>query len=924
MQRNLLSILFLLIFCFSNFTFAQIKFKTAGVGGGGALFSPSINPNNTNQYSVACDMSQVFITRDWGNSYDQIHYSQVQSSHNSKVCYTKDTNILYCITYANDMAVPVKSTNGGVSYSSLSGYTTINELAFGIWVDFNNPLRLIVSQYGAIYFSDDSGISFKKIHTAASSGTGVVVGGVFFDDSKIYIGSSDGIILSNNNGTSFSVEVPNGMPAKEHIWSFAAAKNGQETTFYLLTAEEGNFWAGMFDGDPSAYRAWVNNTFQATTKAAYKYNPNTKTLNSLSTAFDRSKDFPMWIGCAANNPDVIYLSGGSSISAPLVRKSTDKGNSWIDVFNSSNNKNIVSGWSGQGGDRGWSYGEVALGFTVCPNNSDKLIFTDFGYVHNSTNGGQTWQQAYTSVSHPMNTAITPKQDYKSIGIENTTSWQVIWSDSLNIFSCFSDIKGIRSTNGGDSWSFNYTGHNANSMYRVAKMSNGTLIGASSNIHDMYQTTRLQDKLLDANDSEGKLVYSTDKGATWSLIKSFGHPVFWVEIDPNNSNTAYCSVIHYANGTGMGGVYKTTDLNKLSGSTWTKLANPPRTEGHPASLKVLKNGDLLATYGGRRNSSGAFTSSSGVFLYSNQINSWQDISHNGMKYYTKDVVLDPTDANESTWYVCVFSGWGGAPNGLGGLYRTTNKGASWAKIWNSDRVTSITFDPNLNNQNKTQAYLTTEQTGLWISKNINDATPTFENVPEYAFRQPERVFFNPYNSKEMWVTSFGNGMKFTNDKKVISTYQIVSQANPNGTIQPNGIVTANSNESIKFVITPNPNYAIDSLEIDGNKIAPMNEFTFASLSKNHSITANFKSTTAIDYNDLSDVDLFKIANDKLTFNTSFSIEEISQINIVDITGNRIEAKINNSSIDLTQLISGVYFLTVSVENKVYTKSFIISR
>ena len=29
---------------------------------------------------------------------------------------------------------------------------------------------------------------------------------------------------------------------------------------------------------------------------------------------------------------------------------------------------------------------------------------------------------------------------------------------------------------------------------------------------------------------------------------------------------------------------------------------------------------------------------------------------------------------------------------------------------------------------------------------------------YPFRQPERVFFNPYNPDEVWVSSFGNGMK----------------------------------------------------------------------------------------------------------------------------------------------------------------------
>jgi hypothetical protein len=42
--------------------------------------------------------------------------------------------------------------------------------------------------------------------------------------------------------------------------------------------------------------------------------------------------------------------------------------------------------------------------------------------------------------------------------------------------------------------------------------------------------------------------------------------------------------------------------------------------------------------------------------------------------------------------------------------------------------------------------------------MNTAIPSWELVSSYPFRQPERVFFNPFNANEMWVSSFGNGMK----------------------------------------------------------------------------------------------------------------------------------------------------------------------
>jgi hypothetical protein len=172
--------------------------------------------------------------------------------------------------------------------------------------------------------------------------------------------------------------------------------------------------------------------------------------------------------------------------------------------------------------------------------------------------------------------------------------------------------------------------------------------------------------------------------------------------------------------------------------------------------VLKDGKVVCTFSGRRNGAGTFTASSGVFIYDPVANSWSDVSHPDMHYWTKDLVIDPNDTTQNTWYAGVFSGWGGAPNGLGGLFKTSNRGLNWTKLTGTqfDRVTSLTFNP----QNLNQAFLTTETQGLWMSNNMNAATPIWSLVDSYPFRQPERVYFNPTNQNEMWVSSFGNGMK----------------------------------------------------------------------------------------------------------------------------------------------------------------------
>ena len=79
-MRTLLLISLLLLPLYS----LEIDFKPTGIGGGGAIFELSINPNNTDEYYAACDMGQLFHTEDFGLSYNQIHYNKLKASTDTK------------------------------------------------------------------------------------------------------------------------------------------------------------------------------------------------------------------------------------------------------------------------------------------------------------------------------------------------------------------------------------------------------------------------------------------------------------------------------------------------------------------------------------------------------------------------------------------------------------------------------------------------------------------------------------------------------------------------------------------------------------------------------------------------------------------------------------------------------------------------
>src|SRR6185503_17346967 len=174
-------------------------------------------------------------------------------------------------------------------------------------------------------------------------------------------------------------------------------------------------------------------------------------------------------------------------------------------------------------------------------------------------------------------------------------------------------------------------------------------------------------------------------ATWSLIHEFNHPVVYIERDPSNANRMYAMVVDGISSPtagAAGGVWVTNNLSAGAASTWTKLSNPPRTQGHGYYIKALNDGTLVATYSGRRFDDGTgerFTDSSGVFYSTDGGTTWLDRSHVNMHWYTKGITIDPTDATQNTWYVAVANGFSGTGNDLGDVYRTMNRGVSWTKI-----------------------------------------------------------------------------------------------------------------------------------------------------------------------------------------------------------------------------------------------------
>lgn len=725
------------------FTFAQpTSWQSRGIGGGGALFCPSISPLDANNMYLQCDMSEVFHTTNKGASWDIVHFHEMISTGGiNTVEFTSDANILYAVNtdYITEERFPVKSTDGGQSWIPTAQDPTGAETWY-LSADPQSTNRLLAASYDELFFSSNGGTSF----TSVFSMNDFHIAGVFWDGNTIYIGTRQGLLVSTNGGTSFSMSSTPGIPAGSGFISFTGGKSGGVTRLMGTIASQADLYPGIKALDIGICTDVLKLNVGAGNWTSVYNNINTDHAVFLITS-------------AGNNSTTFYLGGtNTNNSFPVVYKTTNGGTSWSETFMGVNNQNVTTGWSGYQGDENWWFGEIIFGLKAAPNDANTVIITDYGYAHVTSDGGTNWKQAYVQAAdqNPAGSPTPTGKAYTGNGLENTASWYMHWVGNNGIFAGYTDITAIRSTDNGQKWSKNYSGINYNTVYHIIEAPNGTLYAAVSDIHDLYQSTYLEDNRID--NGSGAILYSTDDGASWNMLHDFDMPVIWLALNPNNANELYASVVNSASG----GIYKTTNLNANAASTWNITATPPRTEGHPYNVRVLNDGTLVSSWSGRRDNN-AFTQSSGVYSSGNGGTSWQDVSDPGMHYWTKDLIIDPHDAAQNTWYAAVHSGWGGPANNLGGLYKTTNRGTSWTRVFDSYRVESATIHP----LNGNEIYVTTESDGLWYSSNLNTATPVFSNLEEYPFQHPTRVFFNPYNEHDIWTTTFGNGLRLGVDGSV---------------------------------------------------------------------------------------------------------------------------------------------------------------
>ncbi|MBN1611822.1 MAG: hypothetical protein JW940_34640 [Polyangiaceae bacterium] len=675
----------------------------------------------------------------------------------SQFRFTADPSIVYAVNLPWPPLGPpalVKSSDGGLTWNAPVASRYAADSPYYLFVDPRSSTRLLCSDYRHLYFSSDGGQSFTQVHATRREG-GLLVSGAYFGGRDIYVATNDGVLASHDNGLSYAPDasLDAGLPEDESIVSFASAEQNGRVRFLAVTFRNRDIHghatvtadttAGDLDLFSNMYRLTLGQS--GWIPASSGLAPNEKLA---------------MVAMSPDDVDVAYAAGGARIPAaedpdagmaPVIVKTVDGGTTWRSTFLSEHNANIATGWSGDHGDMGWHFGEYALGLAVSAHDPDRVVFTDLGFVHVSSDGGAHWRQAYvhSADQNPIGRDTPKSHFYRSNGVEQTSGWWLTWSDRNTLFASLTDIRSAFSRDGGVSWTRDANnGLTLNTTYHVVvDQRTGRLYAATSSVHDIYQSPYLRDSRLDATENKprgGAVMVSSDQGATWSLVHDFQRPVVWLAQDPNRPADLYASVVSSQ----TGGIYR-LDLSNPSRAP-AALPEPPRTKGHPFNVYVLHDGSILATYSGHQDGdSRVFSNRSGVFLLPPGSSEWEDRSSPRMHYWTQDVVVDPR--NEDSWYVGVFSD---SVHDFGGLYRTRDRGMSWQRISARYRVESCAIDP----KDPKRLYMTTQGEGLWVTEDLDQKQPVFRPVDDYPFQQPLRVFWNPFDTREVWTVSFGGGMR----------------------------------------------------------------------------------------------------------------------------------------------------------------------
>ena len=371
-----------------------------------------------------------------------------------------------------------------------------------------------------------------------------------------------------------------------------------------------------------------------------------------------------------------------------VAKTTDSGHTWKPVWKEDSNMagkpgtNIHDAWITERFGSDW--GENPLTLAVADQDPNLSYGTDLGRTMITTDGGVTWNAAYSKKIGDGGWTTT------GLDVTNAYGYHFDPFDQNRQFISTTDIGLFRSEDGGKSWMSSTKGVPrdwTNTTYWIVfdPKVKGRAWSVNSWTHDLPRPKMWRHSGIAKY--RGGVCISVDGGRTWSQSNDGMEPTAATHIllDPISPVDAR---VLYVTGFGRG-VYKSAD----GGKSW-KLKNAGITQKEPFAWRVARDGNgVLYLLIARRSEDGSIGTDGDGALYrsTDEAEHWTAVTMPAGTNAPNGLAIDPDNANRlylATWALAK-----GDHGDGGGIFLSEDAGKTWKQVLDRDRhIYDVTIDP----------------------------------------------------------------------------------------------------------------------------------------------------------------------------------------------------------------------------------------